>query len=533
MGPARRSRFPPAPTSRHPESSAPKLQPRIPRHGLHHHTTAKLPSVKNPTQPVYSLRISPCHLNTPLARTPHLRPSLSPRPLIAHFPPTMNHSKHDPSPSQLAILTHLSKTLTLSPPQSSYPPSSLTGPLTSHTGTAYLFLSISSHHPCLQVHSYPAIHWARAYISNIPTPSAPPAPFEPPGPGLLSDALAGPAIRACITQDLSHVRTFLALLAPVLDLILPAATAAAADAASPTAMDTSPPDAAPPATCLLHGLAGTLYLLRIIRHWVPSSAPLVSRAIVHVSEYLLAPATPWSCPHHPAPSASRHGAAHGDLGVVTQLVLTSPPLAPRLASKLSSLLDLQLPDGDWPSAPGAEEAASPPKAPPTPETSPGARGNDTRESGAGGGGGGGGFASGAQGLVISLLSLRPFFPALQGRVDDAVARARAHLWARARDPGLSPRDPSLFHGALSTALTMPKGPERNHLLATATAAAAANTTTTTAGAAAASDAPRPPNRTASPTVAAGSVATSLDPGAAWMWAAGARDMPRMIFYNDV
>lgn len=81
--------------------------------------------------------------------------------------------------------------------------------------------------------------------------------------------------------------------------------------------------------------------------------------------------------------------------------------------------------------------------------------------------------------------------------------------------------------------TLPKGPERNHLLATATAAAAANTTTTAAGAAAASDASRPPNRTASPTVAAGSVATSLDPGAAWMWAAGARDMPRMIFYNDV
>ncbi|GKT66486.1 abscisic acid aba receptor [Colletotrichum tofieldiae] len=452
----------------------------------------------------------------------------------------------DPHP----LPTHLSKLLSLAPPQSAHPPSTLTGPLTSHTGLAYLFLAVSADHPRLQVHSYPAIHWARAYISNIPTPSAPLVPFRggdaasPQTPadgtarstedhpvvlGLLSDALASPAVRACITQDLAHVRFFLSLLAPVMDHIL---AAPAGNAASPALEPGTPPPAPPPPlpTCLLHGLAGTLYLLRLIRHWVPSSAPLVSRAIVHVSEYLLSPSTPWTCPSRSPPHrtpppplserpspADRHGAAHGDLGTITQLVLTSPPLAPSLAPRLAALLDLQLPNGDWPS-PDRRDT------PPTPtDPAPTAHGAHPPGPHAEAASGGVGFASGPQGLVISLLSLRPFFPALRGRVDDAIANAREFLWARAREPAPA-SEANLFYGVLGTALAFPKGPQRTHLLSLASSS--------------------PPERQPSPQSAAspapaagaaapGSLMTSASPGSAWAHSVSEREMPRMVFYNDV
>ncbi|KAK1839929.1 abscisic acid ABA receptor [Colletotrichum chrysophilum] len=349
------------------------------------------------------------------------------------------------------LLGHLSKILTLSPPQSSYPSSALSGPLTSHTGTAYLFLSISSAFPRLQIHSYHAIHWARAYISNIPTqPASDSAPEHVLG---LSETLASPAIRACISQDLAHVHKFLSLLPSISHANLP--------------------------TCLIHGLSGTLYLLRLIRHWVPSSAPLVSRAIVHISEYLLS--SPWSCPQ-----SRYHGAADGDLGTLTQLVLTTPPLASRLVERLAALLDLQGPDGEWPSQ-GTEAGAE--------------SLNSKRDVS---------FAQGTTGLIISLLSLRPFFSSLQERIDDAMAKARNFLSTQE----LGAREPSLWYGALSTPLAFPKGPSRTSIVNLV-------------------HHPRSTSEPPSDSSTSGSIAISYDPGAAWMWGVSEKELPRMIFYNDI
>ncbi|TIC90632.1 hypothetical protein CH35J_011764 [Colletotrichum higginsianum] len=439
----------------------------------------------------------------------------------------------DPHP----LPTYLSKVLALSPPQSTHPPSTLTGPLTSHTGLAYLFLAVSADHPRLQVHSYPAIHWARAYISNIPTPSAPITPFAPggggdddddrPSPaalGLLSDGLAGPAVRACVTKDLAHVRFFLALLAPVVEYILRAPTAAAASSSSPSpAAALHAPSPLPPLpTCLLHGLAGTLYLLRLIRHWVPFSAPLVSRTIVHVSDYLLSPSTPWTCPSPSSSPADRHGVSHGVLGTLTQLVLTTPPLAPSLAPRLSALLDLQLPDGDWPSPRDQQQQHHHDD-------------EDPPETHASAPSGGVGFTSGPQGLVISLLSLRPFFPALQDRIDEAVRRAREFLWARVRDPGSS-REANLFRGVLGTALAFPKGPQRTRFLALAASPSpppetqpSSSTTTAFTTSTAAEVAAAAVGVAATP----GSLMTSPSPGSAWAHSVSERELPRMILYNDV
>ncbi|KXH48249.1 abscisic acid ABA receptor, partial [Colletotrichum nymphaeae SA-01] len=446
----------------------------------------------------------------------------------------------------------------------------LTGLPTSHTGTAYLFLSVSAHHPRLQIHSYPAIHWARAYISNIPTPSAPislpsstrETARDTPVLGLLSDDLAGSAVRACVTKDLLHVRKFLAILSPVLEHII-SSNANATSSPAPTtnsssAMDLDAPEpittTTPPLpSCLLHGLAGTLYLLRLIRHWVPSSAPLVCGAIVHVSEYLLGP-HPWTCPSRspsssqsphsspPPPPEDTHGTTHGDLGIITQLVLTSPPLAasPSLTSRLAALLDLQLPNGDWPSPSPTSPSphSQPPQsnvqqssdAPPTPtQPEPPAASSQPRPRG---------FASGPQGLVLSLLSLRPFFPSLHERIDAAVEKAREFLWARAVDSEGPTEEANLFYGSLSTALTFPKGPKRTHLLTQQPPSpnqplSPPSTTTTSQNPStpSPSTSTTPTTPTTPPT--AGSVTTAPHPGSAYLHAVAERDMPRMIFYNDI
>ncbi|KXH52196.1 abscisic acid ABA receptor, partial [Colletotrichum salicis] len=232
-------------------------------------------------------------------------------------------------------------------------------------------------------------------------------------------------------------------------------------------------------SCLLHGLAGTLYLLRLIRHWVPSSAPLVCGAIAHVSEYLLGP-HPWTCPSRspassefhshshssPRPSSPEdtHGTTHGDLGIITQLVLTSPPLAASLSlkSRLAALLDLQLPNGDWPAPPPTSPNSQHPQsgrqqssnAPPTPDQTP----TQPESPAAASPQPPRGFASGPQGLVLSLLSLRPFFPSLHHRIDDAVERAREFLWARAVDSEVPTEEVNLFYGSLSTAFLTPITP---------------------------------------------------------------------------
>ncbi|KAF6822062.1 abscisic acid ABA receptor [Colletotrichum plurivorum] len=344
----------------------------------------------------------------------------------------------------MSLETHLSRTLTTSPPQSSH--LTLTTPLTSHVGTSYLFLAISALHPRLQIHSYPARHWAVAYVTNIPSPSASSSILG------LTDALSGVAVRAAISSDLSHVRHFLSLLTAALGV-----------------SESLP-------TCLLHGLAGTLYLLRLIRHWVPSSAPLVSRSIVQISEHLLS--SPWSCP-------DSSSGVDGELGTLTQLVLTSPPLAPRLVEKLADLLRLQQDSGTWPSE----------DAPP-------------------------GFASGAAGLVISLLSLRPFFPSLHEEIDAVLARGRDFLYRSVDQAPANLWDGVLGMTLLRTKSAFPKGPSRDHLLSRCTPDSLPDSSRGGA------DAHTPPSES-------GSVASSYDPGAAWLRAVCDRDMPRMIFYNDI
>jgi lanthionine synthetase-like protein len=335
-----------------------------------------------------------------------------------HIPNTLDPLTLKDEPETL-LRSALQRILNSSPPQSNYTKAQLGGILRGHTGIAYLFLQVYASLPRLQIHGYSSLHWAQAYISGQrPGPLA----LEPGNCGLGSECLSHPAVKACITKDLNDVRSFLSSLPQILAPARPARQSSAegmdvdADAAS---LDPFPSD-------LLSGRAGTLYLLRLIRHWVPHSAPLVELYIVHLTERILA--TDDDGHGNWLFSGERYiGAAHGDIGIITQLIVTTPPLAPRLESKLESLLDLQLPDGNWPSTvPYGPDDASPqkPKA-------------DLIQ-----------WCHGAPGVILSLLSLRPFFPKLWDKIDITIEKGRQLTWEK----GLLRKEPSLCHGILGNAL---------------------------------------------------------------------------------
>ncbi|ROT37657.1 abscisic acid ABA receptor [Sodiomyces alkalinus F11] len=392
-------------------------------------------------------------------------------------------------PEQL-LLTSLQRILNTSPPQSTYTKSQLHGLFTGHTGIAYLFLHISSSLPQLRIHGYPAIHWARAYISGDRGRLA----LEPGNCGLACERLAHPAVRACITKDLKDVRDFLA---PFPDIIGPLPRHTATRPTSSTGKQGGESDPFP--SELVYGRAGALYLLRLVRHWVPTSAPLVERYVVHLTDRILATDDGgagnwlWSGTHY-------LGAAHGDIGILTQLVLTTPPLAPRLTHRLERLLDLQFEDGNWPSS------VQPPP-PPGAGTTVKKKKKELVQ-----------WCHGAPGFVLSLLSLRPFFPSLKHRIDAAIEKGRAITW----DHGLLRKEPSLCHGILGNALIFPPGPEREHFLALATPDKVTEA------------------RRADPSIfrpASYGKDTMLlmnyDPSAAWTGLVCERKLPKMILYNDI
>lgn len=268
-------------------------------------------------------------------------------------------------------------------PQDEYPPQVLQGVWSGPTGIAYLFLHVSVEHPKLTIAGQPAIGWAREYIKGARNLSE----LKSKGCGIFDEKLAFEAVRASISKDLSHVRAFVSRMSHFLS-------------------DEYPEE-------MLHGRAGTLYLLRMIRHWVPNSAPLVERFIVMVTAKILERGPNWEW------KESRYiGAVHGDIGIITQLVVTSPPVASRLEEPLNKLLDMQFSRGNWPTTEGGS--------------------NETLIQ----------FCHGAPGFITSLLSLRPYFPGLQGKIDASIQKGREIIWSE----GLLRKEPSICHGILGNAL---------------------------------------------------------------------------------
>ena len=127
------------------------------------------------------------------------------------------------------------------------------------------------------------------------------------------------------------------------------------------------------------------------------------------------------------------GAAHGSIGIVTQVVLASPKRGPELQAILSEILDAQFPSGNFPSS----VVALP---------------NDELNQ----------FCHGAPGFVLSLQSLKPYIqnPGL-AKIDRAIDLARNNVWNRS----LLTKTPCLCHGIAGNALALEGLEHFEHFLA--------------------------------------------------------------------
>lgn len=292
----------------------------------------------------------------------------------------------------------LQKVLEATPPLEKYSEGHLGGLFTGYTGLAYLFLQISAIQPRLQVLGHETLHWARQYLEGDRGSLY----LQRGNCGLASEKLSYEAILACITGDISDVVVFLSNIPTLLG---PYATATG---------DPFPSE-------LANGRAGALYLLRMVRHWVPASAPFIESPMLRLAEKIIA--TDNDGFGHWQWDGTRHfGAGHGDIGIITQIVLSVPSLAAQLSNRLADLIALQLPDGNWPPSESSLRHG--------------------KSSGIVQ------WCHGAPGFISSLQALRPFFPELRQEVDSAIARAQELTWRH----GLLIKEPSLCHGILGNAL---------------------------------------------------------------------------------
>ncbi|KAK0639966.1 hypothetical protein B0T16DRAFT_337478 [Cercophora newfieldiana] len=345
------------------------------------------------------------------------------------------------------------------PPRSRYPHEILQGLWSGPTGMGYLLLQVASHRPDLVISGQPAMHWARAYMAgsrghNLRLGSH--------GCGIGDEKLAFEAVRAAVSKDPQHVRDFVSSVSQIL------------------AVDEYPDET-------LFGRAGALYMLRLVRHWVPGSNARVDPAVAEISNTILNNGPNWKW------RGKRYlGAVHGDVGIFTQLVLTSPSLAPRIEPLLRRLLDMQMADGNWPSSEGQTH----------------------------GGKGLVQFCHGAPGVISSLLSLREHFPQLHDNIDRAVSRGRECVWSQ----GLLKKEPNLCHGIFGNALTLPPGHQREHFLGIAAPENVSDMKK--------SD----PTGTVFERADYGrsySALTSYTPSAVWTWLVCREEEPRVLAYNDI
>lgn len=166
----------------------------------------------------------------------------------------------------------------------------------------------------------------------------------------------------------------------------------------------------------LYGLAGLLYLSRLIGTTQPSEE--LERIQNTIIDRLIDTKRPFTW-HGKA----YVGAAHGVAGILCQIILTRPGLAPQLEEDIEKLLKAQFRSGNFPSSLPA--------------------GYDRLVQ----------FCHGAPGVITSLLSIRPHVSSkLQTKIDLAVERGRACVEER----GVLTKEPCLCHGTAGNVLALEK-----------------------------------------------------------------------------
>ncbi|KAI9839551.1 MAG: hypothetical protein M1819_002177 [Sarea resinae] len=427
----------------------------------------------------------------------------------------------EPAAQLRTSLTHI---VANSPPDQK-PTSAGRGLYSGPLSLSYLFLRLDATHgglePALHIKSRPLRHWSIAYLrQGLAAQEHYGTDATLARNGIGSSALAALALSASISGD-EIAALSLCSYAETLTL---AHHHQPSSSAAPEAMETPPV----PAPDWLSGLAGYLYLLRLVRtSSVFTHDTRLQREIRNAEdetiEALLAPHPSqqqqeqkrprWCVARTRAGGVKKKnlaghvylGAVHGIAGILTQIVLSCPSRAEDVRGDLEDLLTAQLEDGNWPShtsfsfshsSPPVSSPSHSSQAPeenekseneikdliPSPTPAPTQTENDSdpnpnpdtiAEENKGKDQDTDAspqmhFSNGTPGILSSLLSLRPHYHDLHAAIDAAVARGRARILEACHRDLLTKRegegDPGLCHGITGISLALPRG-EMESLLA--------------------------------------------------------------------
>ena len=254
----------------------------------------------------------------------------------------------------------------------------------------------------------------------------------------------------------------------------------------------------------LYGRAGYLYFLRLCRSHFEGQAgsqsilELLTQTIERTIRRILEEPLPWTW--H---GKEYLGAAHGYIGIITQIVLSRNQNHTRgLVDIMDRVLALQFPSGNFPSS--AKESYTE---------------HDDRLVQ---------FCHGGPGFVMSLNSTAEYFPTnIKVKMQEAVEKARADIWNR----GLLTKPPCLCHGIVGNALAFSRADDNRfeQLLA--------YSTTQSIEANARADPSRALNKGWLHDAGRDDAFAGLytgEAGRAWVWAVADAKLPRTCLgYNDV
>jgi len=272
------------------------------------------------------------------------------------------------------------------------------------TSIAYLFLRLSSIYPDLEFKNQSLLDWAQAYLELGANTRQ--SGVDPDHCGIANETLAQLAIQAVVIHDSSLAQKLCSYANRI-----------------NTMSDEGSNE-------WLYGRAGYLYYLRLVKQEFgpeknSSAHKIISDTIDKTVERILVSPQPWQW-HGKA----YLGAVHGSIGIICQIVLSSPSAAPKLETLLTELLKTQFASGNFPSSfpPGSDRLVQ--------------------------------FCHGGPGFIICLQSLRAHFPRLQSKIDSAISAARKDVWKR----GLLTKEPCLCHGIPTNALALDDDAEFEHFL---------------------------------------------------------------------
>lgn len=290
------------------------------------------------------------------------------------------------------LLSSLERILSFSPPDSSAS-HRCTGLYRGSTSTAFSFYALSKLYPGLKVSSKPLQEWASLYLEPGKLYLSKPrhATVDASRCGVANELLAHTAVSAVVYSDRSLAEKLCSYVSQVL---------------IQTESHSNE---------WLYGVSGYLYLLRLVRKALPD-LKWIEESTQQLIELILSSPLPWKW--H---GSAFLGAVHGSVGIIAQVVLSDPSSAPKVETMLSTLLDLQLPSGNFPSSLEKQD-------------------DDRLVQ----------FCHGSPGFVIALVSIGPHVPKLRSRIDAAIEKARMNIWEK----GLLTKEPSLCHGIAGNALAL-------------------------------------------------------------------------------